>query len=304
MIRRGDAGAGIPAGRKHSRIFDGLLTRCFTPSMRRWCTTAPGGRSRWPRWAATGEVRCASRATWTCACSCAGNEAESARPIAEALLYPLWDSGLAIGHQVVTADDMVELARTDLPTATTLLDWRTVAGDPEPSQALLARVFEGVFGAGEIRAFLQRLGDRAGGAPRALRRVGVLAGAGRQERPGGPARPGRCPLGGARALARHGARRLGAPGHPGAARVAGHRRGPKPDVARAEPAAPVRGSALGPPQLRSSGAARRGPRLRRRWSGRRAVHAGLLPLARGSCSAPGTCCCRAPHRRPPGGRTR
>ena len=60
---------------------------------------------------------------------------DGARPVAEALLYPLWDSGLSIGHQVVTPSEMVELARTDLPTATGLLDWRVVAGDTQPTPA-------------------------------------------------------------------------------------------------------------------------------------------------------------------------
>lgn len=56
--------------------------------------------------------------------------------LSEAVLYPLWDLGLAIGHQVITLDESIELARTDLPTATSLLDGRFVAGD----EALAARL--------------------------------------------------------------------------------------------------------------------------------------------------------------------
>ena len=87
--------------------------------------------------------------------------AERATPVAEALLYPLWDSGLTIGHQVVTADYTIELARTDLPTATSLLDWRHIAGDRSDADAMIARVYEGVFGPGSIRGFLESLSTQA-----------------------------------------------------------------------------------------------------------------------------------------------
>ena len=92
---------------------------------------------------------------------CAGDAADDAQPVAEALLYPLWDSGLSIGHQVVTEDEVIELARQDLPTATSLLDWRTLAGPVEASDRMLARAFEGVFGPGQIQDFLDRLARRA-----------------------------------------------------------------------------------------------------------------------------------------------
>src|SRR6185436_14182394 len=87
-------------------------------------------------------------------CEC---EPTAAAPAAEALLYPLWDAGLSIGHQVVTTNDMIELAREDLPTATSLLDWRVITGDSEAGARLLERAFQGVFGQGDIAAFLQRL---------------------------------------------------------------------------------------------------------------------------------------------------
>src|SRR5690606_40256581 len=51
--------------------------------------------------------------------------------------------------------------RSDLPTATSLLDWRVLAGEPGPSESLKARAYEGLFGAGEIRGFIERLGERA-----------------------------------------------------------------------------------------------------------------------------------------------
>jgi [protein-PII] uridylyltransferase len=61
---------------------------------------------------------------------------EGAR-LADALLYPLWDARIQVGHQVVTREEILDLAASDLPTATSLLDWRFLAGDEETSRDLL-----------------------------------------------------------------------------------------------------------------------------------------------------------------------
>ncbi len=86
---------------------------------------------------------------------------EKVRAVAEALLYPLWDAGLSIGHQVVMGGDLLDLAKTDLPTATTLLDWRVLTGDKTSSEKMLTRAFEGIFGIGNIKKFLDRLEIKA-----------------------------------------------------------------------------------------------------------------------------------------------
>jgi [protein-PII] uridylyltransferase len=80
-----------------------------------------------------------------------------AEAVAEALLYPLWDMGVAIGHQVVTIDDLVTAARDDLPTATSLLDFRFVAGDRELCESLRRRCEETIFAHSELPRFLGRL---------------------------------------------------------------------------------------------------------------------------------------------------
>ncbi|HEY8944778.1 MAG TPA: [protein-PII] uridylyltransferase, partial [Polyangiaceae bacterium] len=87
--------------------------------------------------------------------------AEKVRHIAEAMLYPLWDVGLSIGHQVVNPGDMLDLAKNDLPTATTLLDWRVVTGDRTATDRMLGRAWEGLFGSSTIGKFLERLSTRA-----------------------------------------------------------------------------------------------------------------------------------------------
>ena len=161
MIRTGGREAGLPAARRHAKVFDGLLGALFgavEATLRRsgeWQAVSLAAVGSYGRgavaFASDLDVRLLP----------VGGDPERVQRIAEALLYPLWDAGLSVGHQVVSADDLIELARNDMPTATSLLDWRHVAGAREPSARLLERVFEGLFGIGEIAAFLERLDARA-----------------------------------------------------------------------------------------------------------------------------------------------
>ncbi len=48
--------------------------------------------------------------------------------LAEGLLYPLWDLGVDIGHAVRSVEEMLCLAREDIRTTTTLIDFRRIAG--------------------------------------------------------------------------------------------------------------------------------------------------------------------------------
>jgi [protein-PII] uridylyltransferase len=159
LVRAAGPEAGLPAAVRYSKVIDGLLCalfRALESSMTADGTWQPVGL------AAVGsygreelaffsdlDVRLISSA-----------KVDKVRPVAEALLYPLWDAGLSIGHQVVTANEVLELAQTDLPTATTLLDWRLVAGDRTMSDKLVERATEGLFGIGNISKFLERLAKR------------------------------------------------------------------------------------------------------------------------------------------------
>ncbi len=49
--------------------------------------------------------------------------------VAERVWYPVWDSGIKLGHAVRTIDEALDLATTDLETATSLLDMRWLGGD-------------------------------------------------------------------------------------------------------------------------------------------------------------------------------
>ena len=54
------------------------------------------------------------------------------------LWYPIWDEGLKLGHAVRTPRETRDLAKTDLDTATSLLDGRHIAGDAELTADLTA----------------------------------------------------------------------------------------------------------------------------------------------------------------------
>ncbi len=160
MIRTGGKEGGLPAGRRCAKAYDGLLSSLYhavKAAMTRdqsWTPVSLAAVGSYGR----GAVAFSSDLDVRLLC---GEDQEAARPIAEALLYPLWDAGLSIGHQVVTPEQMIELAHQDLPTATTLLDWRVITGEIPETRQMLDRVFEGVFGMGAIREFIERLEQRA-----------------------------------------------------------------------------------------------------------------------------------------------
>ena len=51
------------------------------------------------------------------------------KPFAEELLYPLWDAGLSVGHQVRSRKEQLRAVRTDPATLTATLTGRVIAGD-------------------------------------------------------------------------------------------------------------------------------------------------------------------------------
>ena len=77
----------------------------------------------------------------------------------DAVLYPLWDATFAIGHQVMSAADALDVAREDLATATSILDWRHLAGDRELTDELLWRTSGSLFASSELVDFYKRLED-------------------------------------------------------------------------------------------------------------------------------------------------
>jgi [protein-PII] uridylyltransferase len=56
--------------------------------------------------------------------------------------YPVWDSGLKLGHSVRSMSQALDLAKTDLDTATSLLTARLIAGDPGLADSLARKARE------------------------------------------------------------------------------------------------------------------------------------------------------------------
>lgn len=84
-----------------------------------------------------------------------------ANEVAEAILYPLWDAGLTVGHQVSTVNEMLELFPSDLTTATALLDVRHIAGAHALTAELSTRAHAGPFAEANLPSFLDRLAAEA-----------------------------------------------------------------------------------------------------------------------------------------------
>ena len=116
-------------------------------------------------------------------------------PFASAIWYPLWDAGSKLGHAVRTVDDQVDLAKSDLDTATALLTARLIAGDA----TLAAKVID----AGRSnwtkhsKRWLGELQLRVARTPTGCRRGGVHARARLEGRPRWPARRAVAVVGGA-----------------------------------------------------------------------------------------------------------
>ncbi len=76
---------------------------------------------------------------------------------AERLLYPLWDSGLEVGHAVRALPDALGLSADDLATTTALLDARLIHGDAGLAAELERGVLRHV--GRDTNAFVRRLLD-------------------------------------------------------------------------------------------------------------------------------------------------
>lgn len=160
MIGAFGPGSGVAASHRYTRVIDGLISALF------FAATTAMSREKPVPVVALGAVGSYGRGSLSMFSDldvrllCAAAP-EAASSVVEALLYPLWDAGLSIGHQVVTADDVLELARSDLPTATSLLDWRHLVGEAPLTEAFQRRAFEEVFVIDHLRQFIALLADAA-----------------------------------------------------------------------------------------------------------------------------------------------
>jgi [protein-PII] uridylyltransferase len=137
MIARGEPGLKVAS--MHARILDGLLGAlyCASDAAARVAKRAPTGRTALLAVGGYGRGQLGLHSDLDVVLLCEHPNDPGAALIAEAVLYPLWDLGLEIGHAVRGVDETLALAREDLRTATTLLDARRVAGDARLVEELL-----------------------------------------------------------------------------------------------------------------------------------------------------------------------
>ncbi len=158
-LARGEDGVGL--GRRHAKIIDGLVSSLHAAA----CATVAAKGVR-PELAAVGSygrgaVALGSDADMRVVVPGGAKHREAASAFAEALLYPLWDAGMSVGHQVMDPSEALELAQTDLATATSLLDLRHLAGDRALISELQDRAWSGLFSEGELARFMGRLEEEA-----------------------------------------------------------------------------------------------------------------------------------------------
>ncbi len=152
---------GLSLGRKHCKVIDGLVSSLHAAA----CATVAEKGTR-PELAAVGSygrgaVALGSDADMRFVVPRGAKHKEAASAFAEALLYPLWDAGMSVGHQVMEPTEALDLAQADLATATSLLDLRHLAGDRALVTGLLDRAWSGLFSEGELVAFIERLEEEA-----------------------------------------------------------------------------------------------------------------------------------------------
>ncbi|MFO0681616.1 MAG: [protein-PII] uridylyltransferase [Sandaracinus sp.] len=157
-LRAGEGG--LPVATLHARIVDGMLSALYCAAeatlrtrgeMMRLALVAVGGYGR-------GHLGLHSDLDLIVLAE--REDDVRAAKVAEALLYPLWDLGLEIGHAVRGVESTLQLAREDLRTATMLLDARRVAGDASLVDELLRGARRQVFDPGGTELVQKLIDER------------------------------------------------------------------------------------------------------------------------------------------------
>ncbi len=127
-VRRGDPG--VPTARSHARALDGLLSAlyCAADAATRAMGSEPRGRVALVAVGGYGRSTLGLHSDVDVVFLCDDSDDPFVGALAEGLLYPLWDLGVDIGHAVRSVDETLRLAREDIRTTTTLIDFRRVAG--------------------------------------------------------------------------------------------------------------------------------------------------------------------------------
>ncbi|MGD0527529.1 MAG: [protein-PII] uridylyltransferase [Polyangiaceae bacterium] len=157
LERLGAGEDGTALGRANARFLDGFLRARFEDAARSARLPASGIALAAFGSFGRGAVALRSDADVVLVVAPSVLGTKGAHAFAEALLYPLWDISLAVGHQILSATEAVALAQKDLPTATALLDLRHLAGDEDLLRDLVVRANDGLFSAEDLRGFIERL---------------------------------------------------------------------------------------------------------------------------------------------------
>jgi [protein-PII] uridylyltransferase len=151
-----EASSGLELARRHAKNMDGLLTS-FYPAAAAMVRPKPCGAVLLAAVGGYGRQLLGLKSDLDIRIFTSEEEPDRIQALAEAVLYPLWDAGVSIGHQVVTISDALATAAHDLPTATALLDARPIAGDAGMARELRDRASAGLFSDGGLPHFMGRL---------------------------------------------------------------------------------------------------------------------------------------------------
>jgi [protein-PII] uridylyltransferase len=151
-------GGGIALSRRRAAVLDGLLSAlfCAADAASRKEGHKPGGRLSLVAVGSYGRGTLSLQSDIDVIFLCDDPDDAHLAGLAEGFLYPLWDIGLKVGHAVRGLEETLALARTDISTATTLLDLRRIGGDASIVRELLERGRGQVFGEG-LSSFLDAL---------------------------------------------------------------------------------------------------------------------------------------------------
>jgi [protein-PII] uridylyltransferase len=127
-VRRGDSG--VSTARSHARALDGLLSAlyCAADAATRAVGQEPRGRVALVAVGGYGRSTLGLNSDVDVVFLCDDSSDPFVGALAEGLLYPLWDLGVDIGHAVRSIEETLSLARDDIRTTTTLIDFRRIAG--------------------------------------------------------------------------------------------------------------------------------------------------------------------------------
>ncbi|HET8936242.1 MAG TPA: DUF294 nucleotidyltransferase-like domain-containing protein, partial [Polyangiales bacterium] len=144
--------AGLPLSRKLAAMADSLLAELYQAAQGR----APAAPVSLFAVGSHGRGQLGWHSDLDVLFVTSGSASEIA-PLVDAVLYPLWDAGVSIGHQVMRLDDLLQNAGEALQTATALLDLRLLAGSESLSVQLNERAFSELFAGAGLRSFIDRM---------------------------------------------------------------------------------------------------------------------------------------------------